>query len=186
MKAYSLVLIIIICCICWYASIDIGPELKKNILNFGYGISFKYEGMLVHSFNRLYVVTKFILHTVKDLKFLTINFNETCHYLHEKNGHSVDAKQYISYLIVYCRKIIPFVHYYKEQISSFNCTVPSILTNKMLLILSKFPKTCKVKRGIITSLISGFIGLAYECISSFLHNRRHKVLHKAVRAMETK
>ena len=35
-------------------------------------------------------------------------------------------------------------------------------------------------------LISGIIGLACECISSFLHNRRHKALHKVVKAMETK
>ena len=32
----------------------------------------------------------------------------------------------------------------------------------------------------------GFIGLAYEGISSFLHNRRHEALHKAVTAMENK
>ena len=35
------------------------PELKKNVLNFGYGANFKYEGMLAHSFDRFYVVTKF-------------------------------------------------------------------------------------------------------------------------------
>ena len=46
--------------------------------------------------------------------------------------------------------------------------------------------TRKEKRGIITSLISSFIHLAYDSISSFLHNRRHKALHKAVKAMETK
>ena len=50
MKGYSLR--IIICCICRYACIEIKPELKKNILNFGYGINFKYEGLLVHSFDR--------------------------------------------------------------------------------------------------------------------------------------
>ena len=42
-------------------STKIEPELKKNILNFGYGINYKYEGMLVHSFDRFYVVTKFSL-----------------------------------------------------------------------------------------------------------------------------
>ena len=41
-------------------------------------------------------------------------------------------------------------------------------------------------RGILTLLITGFIGLAYEGISSLLHNRRHKTLHKEVKAMETK
>ena len=53
-----------------------------------------------------------------------------------------------------------------------------------ILILPQFP-TRKEKRGIFTSLIAGFIGLAYEGISSFLH-KSHKALHKAVKAMETK
>ena len=44
---------------CNYSAIDTMPELKKNILNFGYGANFKYEGMLSHSFDRFYVVTKF-------------------------------------------------------------------------------------------------------------------------------
>ena len=41
-------------------------ELKKNILKFAYGINYKYEGMLSHSFDRFYVVTKF-----EDLKLTT-------------------------------------------------------------------------------------------------------------------
>ena len=49
MKAYSLIIVILIYCICKYPSIEIKPELKKNILNFGYGINFKYKGMLAHS-----------------------------------------------------------------------------------------------------------------------------------------
>ena len=41
------------------------PELKKNILKFGYGINYKYEGMLAHSFDRFYIVTTFILPSIK-------------------------------------------------------------------------------------------------------------------------
>ena len=44
----------------------------------------------------------------------------------------------------------------------------------------------KQKSGINTTLVSGSIGLAYEGISSFLHNRRWKGLHKAVKAMGSK
>ena len=50
----------------------------KNILNFGYGIHYKYVGMLVHSFDRFYVVTKFILPTIGDLKFSQLDFDDTC------------------------------------------------------------------------------------------------------------
>ena len=64
MKAYSL--IINFSCICRYTSVEIKPKLKKNILNFGFGINFKYEGMLVYSFDRCYVVTTFLLPTMSD------------------------------------------------------------------------------------------------------------------------
>ena len=72
MKGYSL-FVLIICCIYRYTSFEIKPELKENILKFGYGINYKYEGMLAHSFDRFYVVTRFVLPTVKDLKFSTLN-----------------------------------------------------------------------------------------------------------------
>ena len=51
------------------SALDIMPELKKNILNFGYGVNFKYEGMLSHSFDRFYIVTKFEF--AKDTRFKT-------------------------------------------------------------------------------------------------------------------
>ena len=32
--------------LCMVVTIDLMPKLKKNVLNFGYGANFKYEGML--------------------------------------------------------------------------------------------------------------------------------------------
>ena len=59
----------------------------------------------------------------------------------------------------------------------------NILENEINLILSLVPK--KQKCG-ITTLVSSFIGLAYEDISSFLHHKQNKALHMAVRAMDNK
>ena len=52
------------------------------------------------------------------------------------------------------------------------------------LILPKFQKNKKEKRGIITSLVTGFIGLPYKVKSSYLHNKRQTALKKAFIAME--
>ena len=65
-----------------------------------------------------------------------------------------------------------------NRFKSLNDTAHHILKNEIDLILPQIP--ARQKRGIITVLVSGFIGLAYEGISSFLHNRKHKALHKAV------
>ena len=44
----------------------------------------------------------------------------------------------------------------------------------------------KQKCGIITTLVSSFIGLAYEGISSLLQHKQNNPLHKAVDAMNNK
>ena len=104
--------------------------------------------------------------------------------MQEKNGCTAEDKKYILDLIAYCRKIKPHVDYYKQQIKSYNDTSHHILKNKIHLILPQLPKSQTLV--IITALVSGFIGLAYGGISSFLHNRRHKALHKAVKTMDSK
>ena len=71
-------------------------ELKKNILNFGYGINYKYEGMLAHSFDRFYVATKFELPKVEDLKLTTISYDSTCQYLQKEKSKQSYRTQYIT------------------------------------------------------------------------------------------
>ena len=71
------------------------PELKKNILNFGYCINYKYEGMLAHSFDRFYMVTKFILPSIGDLNFSTLNYDNTCAYLDNKNMHNTNSQKHM-------------------------------------------------------------------------------------------
>ena len=50
---------------------------------------------------------------------------------------------------LYCNKRVPFVHYYEEQISSFNCTAHIILTNEISLILPKLLKIRKEREAFI-------------------------------------
>ena len=61
-----------------YTSVEIMPELKRNISNL-WMWNFKYEGVIAHSFDRFYVVTKFILPSI-DLKFTPTDFDSECNY----------------------------------------------------------------------------------------------------------
>ena len=111
MKVYSPI-IISICCICKYTSVYVMPELKRNILNFGYGINFKYEATFPCSFDRFYVVPKFILPAFEDIIFLPIIFYLHCYYLNvdlDKNRYAV---QHLLYIKNFCVKIVSFIYYY--------------------------------------------------------------------------
>ena len=125
-----------------------------------------------------------ILPFLKDLKFSKLNYDNTCAYLDVKNGCNAEAKEYTLELLTFCKKIEPYVDFYKRHIKSYNDTTHHILKNGNDLILPQLPT--KHKCGIITTLVSSFTGLAYEGISSFLHNQRHKALHKALKGTESK
>ena len=80
---FCVILIILLCLSSRYSSVETRLELQKNILKFGYGINYKYEGMLAHSFDRFYVVTKFILPTLDDLKLSPIGYDKECKYIQD-------------------------------------------------------------------------------------------------------
>ena len=115
--------------------IKIRLELQRNILNFGYGINYKYEGMLAHSFERFYVVTKFMLPTIGDIKFSKLNFDHTCVHMKKEYAPNTDSRKYLTELRTYCNKIKPFVSYYSNVIHSYNKTTHNIVQNEIRLLL---------------------------------------------------
>ena len=111
---------------------------------------------------------------------MTIDVNSNCSYL-DGNGN------YIRKPLRHCLRIASYVDFYKRQIKYYNITAHRILTKDIGLILPTFLTEKRPKReAIIASVLGGIassvIGLAYEGISSFLHHKRHKALHKADKA----
>ena len=41
-------LLIMIVLVCGTSAVSVMPELKHNVLRYGYGVNFRYEGMLSH------------------------------------------------------------------------------------------------------------------------------------------
>ena len=114
MKFHSFIfsIISIIACACKILAVDIKPDLKSNVLNFGYGANFKYEGMWYDSFDRVYVVTKFEIPKIKDLKLTTFTFDLACEHLN-------NPKSYIHWYLKHCQKIAPYVKFYQKQIEYY-------------------------------------------------------------------
>ena len=89
----------------------------------------------------------------------------------------------------YCKNLIPYMYLYKHQVEYYEKTVYNILEKDIGMILPKFGNTenniCSKhpKRQIISALISGFIGLAFEGISSYLQHKQQKALQQAMHTM---
>ena len=103
----------------------------------------------------------------------------------DKNTHAV---KHLPNIRIFCSKMIPFIYYYKKQVESYNQTVYNILTKEISLILQHLKRIRKKREAcIITMLVTGFIILAYEEISSYFYIMKGKKLYKrAFDAMERK
>ena len=155
------------------------PELKHNILRFGYRVNFRCEGMLSHSFDRFYLLTKIEIPKVSDLNLTLFQFDYNCsHVVNIEKGTRFKIPSTIKEMLdVYYKNIIPSMYLYKHQVEYYEKMVYEILEKDVGLILPTFEdreknirQKCQ-KRQIISALISGFIGLAFEGISSFLQHK---------------
>ena len=97
------ILIILLCPSSRYSSVEIRPDLQKNILKFGYVINYKYEGMLAHSFDRFYVVTKFILPTLDDLKLSLIRYDKDCTYTCNLDDQDNKQTNHKRFTLILCK-----------------------------------------------------------------------------------
>ena len=97
---------------CSTLATNIMPELKKNVLNFRYRANFKYEGMLTHSFDRFYVVTKFEMPKIDDLKLTTFTFDFAC-------KHLMSDRTFMQKYLKHCQRIVPYVRLYQKQVQYY-------------------------------------------------------------------
>ena len=94
----------------------------------------------MHSSDRIYVVTKFILPSIGDLKYSTLNYDNTCAYLDNRNMHDSESKKHIVDLMTFCKKIEPFVFYYNRLITPYNNMAHNILDREINLLLPQIQK----------------------------------------------
>ena len=133
--------------------------------------------MLTHSFDRFYVVTKFEMPKIEDLKLTMFIFDFAC-------KHLMSDRTFIQKYLKHCQTIVPYIRLYQKQVQYYNQTAYNILQNEINLILSTLNEPNRKKRflsAVIGTVPSQIIGLTFEGISSFLYHKRHKALNKAIK-----
>ena len=111
--------------------------------------------MLAHLFDRFYIVTKFMLPSMGDIKFSKLNFDHTCTYMNKEYAPSqrvdMDSRKYLTELKMYCNKIKPYVSHYNNLVTSYNTTIYNILENEIKPLIHQVTRQ---KHGIIITLVS--------------------------------
>ena len=81
---------------------------------------------------------------------------------------------------MFVRKLCHSLNSTIKKIDYYNKTVHDILTKEIPFIFPNSPKNRKEKRHTLPSLVTGLIRLAYEGISSYLHNKWQKGIKESI------
>ena len=100
-------------------------------------------------------------------------------------NHLNISKSLLLRYVKHCRRIAPYVKFYKQQIDYYNLTAYELLQNEIGLIL---PNLNNRKKRFLTTILGTIatkeVNLAFEDISSFLHHMQHKTIQKAVKVLK--
>ena len=139
--------------------------------------------MLAHSFDRFYVEKKLFYFLLNIENFLNSVMIINVH-IYKRIMDILQKLGNTFWILFHIAEKLDLIYIIINNRLNLIMTQQFTFWKMKYLILPWFPTS--QRQGIIIALVTGFIGLAYEGISSFLHNRRHNVLHRAVKGMDSK
>ena len=103
---------------------DNPQDMYFNHLNISLGINYKYNGLLYHNIDRVWVVTKVILPKLEDISFPDVKFNADCLFVNKIRNAHPSVKTIIQSM---CKSMKPLITLIKQKEKFYEMAIQSIL-----------------------------------------------------------
>ena len=107
---------------------DEPQDMYFNHLNISLGINYKYNGLLYHNIDRVWVVTKVILPKLEDITFPDVKFNVDCSFVNKIRGAAPSVKMIIQSM---CKSMKPLITLIKQKEKFYEMAIQSILKEEI-------------------------------------------------------
>ena len=108
---------------------DNPQDMYFNHLNISLGINYKYNGLLYHNIDRVWVVTKVILPMLEDISFPDVKFNADCSFVNKIHNAHPPVKTIIQSM---CKSMKPLITLIKQKEKFYEMAIQSILKEEIL------------------------------------------------------
>ena len=188
---------------------EISSDLFLNRLNMSFGINYKYNGLLHHKNDRVWIITKVALPKLEDISFPDIAFDPDCSFVRNLK-HSRTAAQQVESMRRICRSMKPLINlikgkelYYenalkkilKEEIpyslygsgySHASRTFQDPVSAGQRFLCDTNRETPVHKKKVLSALVPAIAGLAtiaVESLNPFLQRKRNKAIASGLMAI---
>ena len=99
-----------------------------NRLNMSFGINYKFNGLLHHNLQRVWVVTKIAIPKLEDRHFPDINFDPDCKFTRKLNNARETAKYEIQSI---CKSMKPLIRLLKQKEMHYENAIKALLKEEI-------------------------------------------------------
>ena len=103
-------------------------ELYMNRLNMFFGINYKFNGLLHHNLERVWVVTKIAIPKLEDIHFPDIHFDPDCKFTRKLNNARQAAKYEIQSI---CKTMKPLISLLKWKERHYENAIKALLKEEI-------------------------------------------------------
>ena len=188
---------------------DEPQDMYFNHLNISLGINYKYNGLLYHNIDRVWVVTKVILPKLEDITFPDVKFDADCSFVNKIRDANPSVKTIIQSM---CKSMKPLITLIKQKERFYEMAIQSILKEEIPWSLhgkvnsqlgssnqdpvsagqrfscstkGEMPMPVCRKKAIAAFIpaIAGLAKIAVESLSMFLQQKRNKAMSQGLNAI---
>ena len=162
-------------------------EENKNILRFPYGVNFKHKGKLHHSLDRVWIVTKVPIPSMKEVPPFAVPISQGCGN-DEIYNHKESTRNYLQKMCIFLKpRLLRIKRQHEELMKKLAYHLDTeMYTNFPHLKMQELDPTsrdARPKRGLITIATTLFT-VASEVVSAFINYQKHKAINAALIEME--
>ena len=99
-----------------------------NRLNMSFGINYKFNGLLHHNLERVWVVAKIAIPKLEDIHFPVINFDLDCKFTRKLNNARQAAKYEIQSI---CKSMKPLIRLLKQKEKHYENAIKALLKEEI-------------------------------------------------------
>ena len=107
---------------------DKPQDMYFNHLNISLGINYKYNSLLYHNIERVWVVTKVILPKLEDISFPDVKLNADCSFVNKIRDANPSVKTIIQSM---CKSMKPLITLIKQKEKFYEMAIQSILKEEI-------------------------------------------------------
>ena len=155
---------------------DKPQDMYFNHLNISLGINYKYNGMLYHNIDRVWVITKVILPKLEDITFPDVKFDVDCSFVNKIRDAEPAVKTVIQSM---CKSMKPLITLIKQKEEFYETAIQSILKEEILhgLCMAKSTLSLVAQIRILSPLVGEFHAVPRErCPCLFTERKPFQLL----------